>query len=101
MWGDEAKRDQIVSAITHALASRDVRAKIRAATKRNWQNPEYRAKYRDDHFSTMARLLWQDPQMRDIHREKLARSGATLPSVLPNRKLCASAMPGALRTTHG
>jgi DNA gyrase subunit A len=73
MWGDEVKHAEIVEAITRAMASPEIRAKVRAATRRNWQNPEYRAKYRDDHFSSMAKLLWQNPATKELHRHKIAR----------------------------
>ena len=73
MWKDEAKRAEIVDAISRALASAEVRAKISANTQRLWRNPEYRAKYTDDHHSRMAHTLWENPAMRDKHRAKIAR----------------------------
>lgn len=42
MWRDEAKRDEIVEAISRAMASEEVRAKLSAAAKRNWRNPNHR-----------------------------------------------------------
>jgi len=35
-----------------------------------WQNPEYRAKYSDNHFSQMAKKLWEDPKIREFHSKK-------------------------------
>ncbi|MFQ6039228.1 MAG: DNA gyrase subunit A [Candidatus Poribacteria bacterium] len=73
MWRDEAKRDEIVEAISRAMASEEVRKKLSAAAKRNWRNPDYRAKFPEDHFSDMARALWEKPAMREKHRKKIAR----------------------------
>ncbi len=73
MWRDEEKRVRIVEAISQALASEEVRAKLRENAKRNWQNPQYRANYPDDHFSRMAHLLWEKPETHDMHREKIAQ----------------------------
>jgi DNA gyrase subunit A len=73
MWGDDSKRAEIVSAISRAMDSHEVRARISRNSRRLWQDPEYRAKYRDDHFSSMARVLWQNPTTRELHREKITR----------------------------
>ncbi len=73
MWGNEAKRAEIVAAIIAAMTSKDLRAKLSANTKLLWQNPEYRAKYGADHFSRMAQTLWADPATREMHQEKIAR----------------------------
>ena len=73
MWADDCKREQIIAAIVRALASDEVRAKISAGVKALWQDPEYRAKYSDDHFSRMANTLWEDPATRELHRDKIAR----------------------------
>ena len=73
LWQDEAKRAEIVEAISRSLASADVRAKLGANSRRLWRDPEYRAKYRGDHFSNMARALWEDPATREKHRAKIAR----------------------------
>ncbi len=73
MWRDDEKRGQIVAAICRALASEEIRSKISHAAKRNWRNPEYRAKFSDDHFVRMAHLLWAKPESRVLHGEKIAR----------------------------
>ncbi|MBC7929685.1 MAG: intein-containing DNA gyrase subunit A, partial [Rubrivivax sp.] len=72
MWEDEGKRAEIVEAISRSLACAKVRAKISANSRRLWQSPEYRAKYPNDHFSNMARALWDDPAAREKHRAKIA-----------------------------
>ncbi|MGI8995924.1 MAG: DNA gyrase subunit A [Pyrinomonadaceae bacterium] len=72
MWKDEGKRAEIVAAITRALTSPEVRAKISATSQRLWQNPEYRAKYAPDHFSRMAQALWEVPATREQHRAKIS-----------------------------
>ncbi len=72
MWKNEGKRAEITDAITKALTSEEVRIKLRENSKRNWQNPQYRAKYPDNHFSRMANILWDKPNIRDMHREKIA-----------------------------
>ncbi|MBK1693273.1 DNA gyrase subunit A [Chromatium weissei] len=73
MWGNEEKREQIIRAICHAVSSDDVRLKISLAVKRNWRNPEYRAKFSADHHSRMSRILWAKPETRVFHSEKIAQ----------------------------
>ncbi|MGH9900535.1 MAG: DNA gyrase subunit A, partial [Pyrinomonadaceae bacterium] len=73
MRQDEGKRAEIVEAISRSLASAEVRAKISANSRRLWRSPEYRAKYADGHFSSMARTLWEQPAVREKHRAKIAR----------------------------
>ena len=73
MWGNEAKRDEIVKAIVRAMASEEVRARVSEGVRRKWQEPEYRAKYSEEHFSRMAHAMWEDPAARSRHREKIAR----------------------------
>ncbi len=72
MWGDEAKRTEIVQAISQAMASPEVRARVSAGVRQVWQNPAHRAKYGDNHFSQMAQTLWADPAAREQHSEKIA-----------------------------
>lgn len=73
MWNDEAKRAEITAAISRALSSPEVSAKLSENARRNWRSPEYRAKYGENHFSDMAHALWQDPATRDRHTAKIAR----------------------------
>jgi DNA gyrase A subunit len=73
MWGDEAKRAEIVEAISQAMASEDVRTRLSELAIARWQDPEYRARYGADHFSSMARTLWSDPDTESKHREKIGR----------------------------
>src|SRR5207302_2101457 len=73
MWGNEAKRAEIVEAIIRAMASAEVRARVSAGVRRKWQEPEYRAQYSEEHFSRMAHVLWEDPAARERHREKIVR----------------------------
>ncbi|HEY9245942.1 MAG TPA: DNA gyrase subunit A, partial [Candidatus Methanoperedens sp.] len=73
MWGNEEKRAKIIQAISHALASEEARGKLRENVKRNWQNPAYRAKNPENHFSQMARVLWEKSEIQDMHREKIAK----------------------------
>lgn len=73
MWKIEEKRSQIVEAISRALSSEKVRAKLSENSRRNWQNPDYRAKYSEDHFSEMSRKSWEKPETRILHQEKIAR----------------------------
>lgn len=72
MWRDEEKREQIKSLIIDALAAPDVREKIRQNSIKNWENPEYRAKFPDNHFSEMAHTGWKDPKNKILHRDKIA-----------------------------
>jgi DNA gyrase subunit A len=73
MWGNEEKRAEIVAAITQAMASELVRAKLSAHASAAWRNPAYRAKFADQHFSRMAHALWRKPQTRELHRTKIAQ----------------------------
>ncbi|WP_200158619.1 DNA gyrase subunit A [Allochromatium vinosum] len=73
MWGDDDKREEIVAAICRAMASDSIRKKISEAVKRQWQDPEYRAKFPADHFSRMAHRFWDKPEAREIHREKISK----------------------------
>jgi DNA gyrase subunit A len=77
MWGDDAKRAEIVAAITAAMARPEVRARVSAGVRAAWRNPAYRAKYDTYHFVRMAQTLWRDPATRDLHREKIAGQWAT------------------------
>ncbi|HSK72970.1 MAG TPA: DNA gyrase subunit A, partial [Pyrinomonadaceae bacterium] len=71
MWQNEAKRAEIVEAITRALSSEEVRAKMSENTKRLWRDEEYRAKYPENHFSRMAKTLWEKPETRELHQQKI------------------------------
>ena len=73
MWSNENKRAEIIAAIVNAMASDTVRKKLSARARAAWQNPAYRAKYRNDHFSRMAHALWNNPANRDLHRTKIER----------------------------
>ncbi|MDQ5910123.1 MAG: gyrase subunit [Pseudomonadota bacterium] len=71
MWSDPAKRVEITEAICRALASEDIRARISQRVRQNWQDPVYRAKFNADHFSNMAKRLWEKPETRALHQEKV------------------------------
>ena len=71
MWQDDGKRAEIVEAISRALASEEVRAKMSANSKRLWQTEEYRAKYDENHFSNMAKTFWEKPEAKELHRQKI------------------------------
>ena len=73
MWGDDVKRAEIIAAITEAMSSETLRAKLSENTKSLWRDPEYRAKYGEAHFSRMAQTLWADPATREMHREKITQ----------------------------
>jgi DNA gyrase subunit A len=73
MWGDEAKRAEIVAAIINAMSSPRIRSRLSARASAAWRNPTYRAKFGTQHFSRMARILWSNPETRLQHREKIAR----------------------------
>nr|WP_221066927.1 DNA gyrase subunit A [Methylomagnum ishizawai] len=73
MWGDDAKRVEIVEAISRAMADPGIRAKISRAVRRHWENPEYRAKFPSGHFSRMAEAVWDKPETREMHRDKISR----------------------------
>ncbi len=73
MWADDAKRAEITQAICRALASEEIRAKLSKSARRNWRDPVYRAKYSEDHFPRMARKLWEKPETRELHRNKIAK----------------------------
>ncbi len=72
MWGDEAKRAEIVAAIVAAMASDELRARLSENARALWQDPAYRAKFADDHHARMAQALWDKPETRVLHREKIA-----------------------------
>jgi DNA gyrase subunit A len=76
MWGNDAKRAEIVAAISKAMASEAMRAKLRDTARRAWQDPEYRAKFPTEHFAMMAHALWQRPDTREKHGQRLARQHA-------------------------
>src|SRR3989442_14408335 len=65
MWRDDAKRAEIVHAISAAMASPAIRAQLRETARRTWQNPEYRAKFPADHFPSRALTLWRRPRTRE------------------------------------
>lgn len=92
MWGDDDKREEIVAAICRAMASDSIRKKISEAVKRQWQDPEYRAKFPADHFSRMAHRFWDKPEAREIHREKFPSSGNPLNSSRLRSRLSSTAM---------
>ncbi|HRX70650.1 MAG: DNA gyrase subunit A [Candidatus Competibacteraceae bacterium] len=71
MWSDPAKRLEITEAICRALSSEHIRAKISERVRQNWQNPDYRAKFGDYHFSDMAKTLWEKPEALALHQEKI------------------------------
>ena len=73
MWGDDAKRTEIVAAIVRAMSSQSVRAKLSVKSRAAWNNPAYRAKFGANHFSRMARALWAKPEVRALHRAKIAQ----------------------------
>ncbi|PIV10431.1 MAG: hypothetical protein COS49_00530 [Candidatus Portnoybacteria bacterium CG03_land_8_20_14_0_80_41_10] len=67
--GDEF-REKHRTLLIKALSSPIIRKKMSASAKRLWQDPEYRAKYPDNHFSQMAKKLWQDSKFLEFHRDK-------------------------------
>lgn len=73
MWRDAQKRAAIIEAISDAMASEDLRALLSENAKRLWQDPAYRAKFDDNHFSNMARVSWAQPSALEKHRAKIAR----------------------------
>ena len=77
MWGDDAKREEIVAAIVTAMSSASLRAKLSEGAKALWQDPDYSAKFENGHFSRMAKALWADPTTRELYREKIARQWQT------------------------
>jgi len=70
MWRDEEKRTQIINSLRRAFESPIIRAEISTRSKSLWKNPEYRAKFGDDHFSKIAKKLWLKPEVREFHRQK-------------------------------
>ncbi len=71
MWSS-SKREQIVQAIQTALSKPEIRRKMSVSAKRLWQEPWYRAKFGEGHFSRMASALWARPETRGLHRRKIA-----------------------------
>ncbi len=72
MWQDDAKREEITSAIVAAMASPELRERLRENARALWQDPAYRAKYSPTHHADMAATLWSIPETRELHREKIA-----------------------------
>lgn len=72
MWGNDAKREEIVKAISLAMQSEESRARLSENAKRLWEDPKYRAKFGSDHFSNMARAFWDRTDARELHHQKLA-----------------------------
>lgn len=68
MWQDGGKRTEIIEAISRAMASTEIRAELSENAKRLWQDPAYRAKFGEDHFSKMAHALWSEPGAKEKHR---------------------------------
>nr|WP_309695122.1 DNA gyrase subunit A [Armatimonas sp.] len=71
MWQDDSKREEIVAAITVAMQSPELRARLSEQSKALWQDESYRAKFAADHHQKMAKKLWDDPRTRIAHREKI------------------------------
>jgi DNA gyrase A subunit len=72
MWGDDARRTEIVAAISAAMARPAVRARVSAGVRAAWRTPAYRAHYGPEHFSRMAQVMWADPAARELHSKKIA-----------------------------
>ncbi len=69
MWRS-SKRDEIIAAIKKALNNPITKQKISNNSKALWQNPQYRSNYPSDHFSQMAKVLWQNPETTVKHSLK-------------------------------
>jgi DNA gyrase subunit A len=77
MWQDSAKREEIIRATKEACADPEVRARVSENSKRLWQDADYRANYAPDHQRQMALKFWQQPEARELHREKIFRQWET------------------------
>jgi DNA gyrase subunit A len=71
MWGNDAKREAIVAAISLAMARPEMRQYLSIRSQALWQDPAYRAKYAADHHQRMAQILWSKPETREMHRAKI------------------------------
>lgn len=69
MW-QTGKRGEIIAALHLALQDPKIRQKMSENARAHWKDPNYRAKYDVNHFSRMAKTLWANPEMRELHRAK-------------------------------
>ncbi|HSJ57840.1 MAG TPA: DNA gyrase subunit A, partial [Anaerolineae bacterium] len=76
MWQDPEKRAEIVQAIRASLANPETKVRLSELAKAYWQDPDYRAKFGEEHFSRMAKSYWEQPESRKAHREKIRRQRA-------------------------
>jgi DNA gyrase subunit A len=70
--GDEF-REKHRESLKKYFSRPEIRKEISERSKKLWQDPEYRAKYPEDHFKRMREKLWAQPGIREFHREKLAK----------------------------
>lgn len=70
IWSDPAHREFISRRMKEIAADPKWRQRKSAITASLWKNQKYRAKYPANHFSNMAKKLWQDKHIRTLHSTK-------------------------------
>jgi len=73
IWSNPNHREYISRLMKKRAEDPAWRKRQSRITRELWQNSEYRTKYPTDHFSKMAKKIWEDPEMRRFHREKILR----------------------------
>lgn len=73
IWSNQEHRAHI-SKLTKKMTNDPAwKKKQSAISKSLWKNSEYRAKFAEDHFSKMAKILWSDEKVRIMQRDKAIR----------------------------
>ncbi len=72
IWSNPKHKEYISRLVRERFENpkeREMQSKI---SKKLWQDPNYRAKYPDNHFSQMAKKLWANPKTRKFHSKRAA-----------------------------
>ena len=70
LWANPIHRIHISSLQKERMRKPEIRQKQSEQSKKLWKKPEYRAHYAPDHFSRMAKKLWNDPTIKETYRKK-------------------------------
>ena len=70
IWSIPAHKKYISELMRKRFESLEARERQKEIMKVLWQTPDYRAKFPSDHFSKVAKKLWENPKTRDFHGKK-------------------------------
>lgn len=73
IWSNPAHREYISKLMKERFSDPIWRENQSKISKDLWNDPNYRAKYPSNHFSSMAKKLWENPQTKTFHSEKLMK----------------------------